>query len=121
MDKLNEILFIVGNGFDLHCELKSSFKSYMDSIRFKYKEINRDFSLLGKYMNDENINFWSISFFEFEQINHKCNGFINYDWYNVEELIFQILHTPKLYENILIFANMKDLYVRNPYSPLSNY
>lgn len=92
-------LLILGNGFDLQCGLKSSYKDFFEScIKNKYdKEYSYlfDTSVIHYVIQDviqelifnKSINFWEIVLY----LHYKKNLNDTYKWCDVEKIIKEIL------------------------------
>lgn len=98
---LEQVKLILGNGYDLHCKLHSSYKDYLIKNRTLYKYIH---SLIDEYkiaFNDEvyflknetfkkvdltNINLWDFIFALYDQYNNSSTC-----WFDIEELIKKTL------------------------------
>ena len=94
---LDNVKLVVGNGFDLHCGLKTSYFDYIISRHEKFEKILkwysdfencRIFNINGH--DDEGLNFncWDI-FFALNLIANKINK--NTEWFNIEKLILSSL------------------------------
>lgn len=72
-------LLILGNGFDLHCGLKSSYKDFFHSIIFD--NVSERNGIMQ--MKIDNPGFWEALLLEY----YKANIYTNYKWCDIEEII----------------------------------
>ena len=98
MDIQVDTLLIIGNGFDLHCGLKSGFSHYFDCecknvlgelySYYFYGCYSKFYNLLVN--NDNIINFWSFLFyihFFAQNEKYKIEEVVGDRWFDIEELI----------------------------------
>ena len=98
---LTQVKLILGNGYDLHCKLHSSYKDYLIKNRELYKYIHNLIDEYKTVFNDEayflknetfkrvdlsNINLWDFIFALYDQYNDSSTC-----WFNIEELIKKTL------------------------------
>ncbi len=72
-------LIILGNGFDLHCGLRTSYKDFFEKEIMDMTTIN--FGIVK--MKVPNPNFWKHLLFAY----YQCNGNIDYKWCDIEKII----------------------------------
>lgn len=86
-----DTLLILGNGFDLHCGLKSSYKDF-----FRSEILDTCSERFGQLTMKNGCNgFWERLLFEY----YKLNGNIDYKWCNIESIIKDTLFTIYYGEN----------------------
>ena len=98
---LTQVKLILGNGYDLHCKLHSSYKDYLIKNRELYNYIHNLIDEYKTVFNDEvyflknetfkrvdlsNINLWDFIFALYDQYNNSSTC-----WFNIEELIKKTL------------------------------
>ena len=80
-------LLILGNGFDLHCGLKSSYKDFFKSAVLD--NIGKRFGLIQMKATAEAENFWINLLFQY----YKEFKTYDYNWCDVEKIIKDTLLT----------------------------
>ena len=87
-EKQAQQLLILGNGFDLHCDLKSSYQDFMTHIVDKFShedEAGSDKDIFDKFIEklnsdtiDEKLNLWYLIFLHEQSITN---------WFDIENTI----------------------------------
>ena len=96
INNLSKVKIIIGNGFDLHCRLRTS---YSDYFRFNHKKTEQILDWLNSYRYDEKfdlsddivneVSIWSIFFV----INNQDTKIQNKYWCDIERMIYYSLMT----------------------------
>ena len=98
-------ILVVGNGFDLHCEIKSRFSDYYSKVCLStvqafylaYKREDYEDALTRLQSNPKTINFWSFLLFVHyygEDEEYKIKGIKDSNWFDIENLIRVSLTEP---------------------------
>lgn len=88
----NESLIVLGNGFDLHCQLKSSFSDFISSL-FKKNDGTWDNELIRS-------NYWYLLFY-YSYFSDYDNGVVKsikkgeIHWMDIEDLIKEVLNNSR--------------------------
>lgn len=77
-------LIILGNGFDLRCGLKSSYKDFFESIK---QEIENYLSNPNNTFSNKPVYFWEELWFNY----YKKHNETDITWYNIENIIKETL------------------------------
>ena len=109
--KLSNVKLVLGNGFDLHCGLETSYKNYFDSIPEKVESIfnwyknfkDKAYSYFSKVGNTDDfwvdlgsyneINVWDI-YFVLNTIDEE-KAITNKNWKDIEEMMYASLNDDK--------------------------
>ena len=119
---LTDVKLVIGNGFDLHCKLCSSYYHYYlfnkkkfdfakkwylqyeeeDRLDKKFKEINIDF-------DNDYLNIWDFFFgFEFSRFERNLKEF---DWFNIERMILDSLRSENTISTAVKWEVVRKIYL----------
>jgi hypothetical protein len=90
-------LLVLGNGFDLHCHLKSKYQDFFNTRNTKsiLESKAPEGTNWGKYIHDQGMNIWDIILF----------GQADQDWCNIEAAIEEWVINQKHIRQVLRLAN----------------
>ncbi len=129
LHSLKNVKLVLGNGFDLHCKLHSSYKHYFQKYKRKYDRLTSVISSILKIIEDgilfldnfvidqvvtENCNIWDYFFATLNAHYKECNDF---SWCDVENQIALSLNDntspiswPVVYEIVVSNKNKDNNY-----------